>query len=1174
MTLIIHLFSQPKLLLDSTPVKFNAPPKTLPLLAYLLIHRRQALERQNIAFALWPDDSESAARANLRRHLHHLQNALPPAPPERPWILGDSRTIGWNPHADFWLDVAEFECLGGQPDHLEEAAACYLGDLLETIYDDWVFFERERLLNQYFDLLTRLVFQLRERRDYPKAIAFARQLLSRDPFREDTLRQLLTLRYESGDRAGAIQEYKTFEHRLKNEMGVTPMPETRALHELILRNDRLPIIGDFRSSPCESGPADTEANFPTLLPFVGRESEMERVSAWWSRAARGHGGLSLVGGEAGVGKSRLARQIALLVESQGGRVLIGRTSPDETRPYQAIVEALQSALPLLAAQNRDLLNLAILSTLLPELKTRQSLPSLPSLEAERERLRLFNAVAGSLEQLAAPRPLLLILEDLHWAGEATAALVEFLARRTAGCPVLILGTYRDEETPRLHPLRQLRRRLQNDLTIEHLALSRLSPEAVYCLLTSLPVESLPVDSEPPALSARLYHESEGNPLFIELLMQNWREGGLPVPESVPGGVRAVIGRQLERLPAAARAFAETAAVLGPAFEAEAAREIGGWDEAQSHEALRGLLDRRLVWETEGRSRFDYSFSHHLIQSVLYHEIPAAKRQRRHLRAAEVLEELYPTRANELAGELASHYDLGGAPAQAIPHYLEAARWRAAVFADQEALTALRRALQLTEETPSSATQRTVFDLLLLSESIRSRRGERDEQRADLQHLEGLAADLGDLELACEVINRQVFYYKDVDDRPAQKAQIDRLQRQAASLGSRRWQAEAVFADGNYRKIIQDFPEAIARLEEALVFYREAQQTEAQMRCYCLLAEIAIIERQSDKAEAWAQKALGLRKDGLPTHALMYTLWNLSATGLIAKDFERCLRYAGQLLASAEQAHDLIWQASAQRLLGMACQRQFRIPEARQRLNAALDLYQLVQKPKGCALTLQTIGHVEVSLGNYSAAIHNYEQAYKLGERLGDPNGMASDLINLSFAAAFQEDYEAEMKYARRAVSLTRQINNHFLEGMALQSLGEAERELGDLDSARQHLNEALALLEDATLAVERASVMTDLALAHWKAGDLPLALQTVEQVLAAYPEVEGKDDNVHRFLWVAAQILRADGQTGRAAQILAQAHQAFQQDLAAIPEAESRQTFAGMKHNRQITAAYERGEWL
>lgn len=1159
MTLMIHLLGQPKLLLDSTLLKFNAPPKTLPLLAYLLLHRRQALERQNVSYALWPDDSESNARTNLRRHIHQLQRVLPPA--DRPWLFGDMRTIRWNPESDFWLDVEEFEHLAAAPDHLEEAAACYTGDLLETVYEDWVFFERERLLNQYFVTLTRLTFQYRSQRDFPKAIGFARQLLNRDPFREDALRQLISIRYESGDRAGAIQEFKTFERRLRDEMGVTPMPETLSLHELVTRDERLPALDT--PIPSEPGPGADRGLRGASLPFVGREREMERLSAWWSRAARGRGGLGLVGGEAGIGKSRLARQVSLLVESQGGRVLIGRTSPQEARPYQAVIEALGSVLPLLAAQNADLMHLAALSLLIPELKSRMKLPDLPPLDADRERLRLFNAVAKALEGLAAPRPLLLLLEDLHWAGEASAALVEFLARHAARLPILILCTYRDEETPRIHPLRQMRRKLQADLTVEHMALSRLSREAVEDLVGQI--------GNLPYISDRLFSESEGNPLFIEMLVQSWSEG--EVTESVPGGIRAVIAAQLEKLPESARAFAETAAVLGPAFDAEATREIGGWDEAQSHEAVRGLLDRRLIWETEGRSRFDYFFAHHLIQSVLYNEIPAAKRKRRHLRAAEVLEELYPDQRAEMAGELASHYDLGDAPAQAIPLYLEAARGHLTVFADAEALTVSGRALQLAESQPEVRAERTVFELLLLREEIHYRRGERDEQRVALGKLEMLAAGLAEPESTCEVTRRQIQFYRAVDDSPTHLAKVDLLQQQAEKLGSRYWQAEALFAEGNYRKITHEYAEAMQRLGEAAVVYRETQNAEAEVNCYSQISELCTIQRQSAEAEAWAQKALALCQKGHPTRSLLQTLWSLSANGLVGKDFERCDRYARQLLESAQQAHDLMWQASAHRLMGMAYQRQFRVVEARQRLNAALDLYRQIQKPKGQALTLQTIGHVECSLGNYTAAVQNYEQAYQLQERLGDRNGMASDAINIGCAASFEGEYALEKEYAQRAVLLSREIKNHFLEGMALQNLGDAERELGDLDSARQHLTEALSLLEDDSLLLERVSVQTDLALVSWKAGDLPLAVQTTEMFLAAYPKVDGKDDNVHRFLWTAARILRADGQAERAAQALAQAYATFQRDLAAIPEAEARRSFTDIRHNRQIVAAHERGEW-
>src|SRR5207248_10110664 len=136
--LCIHLFGEPRCFLDGEPLKLSAPPKTMPLWAYLLLHRTHPVARETLALTLWPDEPESEVRANLRRHLHHLQRALPPAPPNRPWLLSDAETLCWNPQADAWLDVAEFERLSADPARLPEAVELYTGDLLAHVYEDWL----------------------------------------------------------------------------------------------------------------------------------------------------------------------------------------------------------------------------------------------------------------------------------------------------------------------------------------------------------------------------------------------------------------------------------------------------------------------------------------------------------------------------------------------------------------------------------------------------------------------------------------------------------------------------------------------------------------------------------------------------------------------------------------------------------------------------------------------------------------------------------------------------------------------------------------------------------------------------------------------------------------------------------------------------------------------------
>jgi predicted ATPase/DNA-binding SARP family transcriptional activator len=288
----ICLFGKLRLSHDGQPWQFSAPPKTLPLWAYLLLHRASPLPRPRLAFTLWPDEPEDAARKNLRRHLSYLRHALPPAPDARPWLLADTEGVQWNPEADDWLDVAEFERLCAEPGRLPEAVALYEADLLADLYDDWIIYERERLRRLHMDSLEQLVRQERARRAYAQAIAYARQLLRHDPLHEAALRELIELQHDSGDRSAAVREYRQFEQRLREELGVAPMPETQAAFERI------------RAGQAEARP--TPHNLPAqVTSFVGREGELAAIQGRLAGPGSGVRLLTLTG-PGGAGKTRLA----------------------------------------------------------------------------------------------------------------------------------------------------------------------------------------------------------------------------------------------------------------------------------------------------------------------------------------------------------------------------------------------------------------------------------------------------------------------------------------------------------------------------------------------------------------------------------------------------------------------------------------------------------------------------------------------------------------------------------------------------------------------------------------------------------------------------------------------------------------------------------------------------
>lgn len=569
-----------------------------------------------------------------------------------------------------------------------------------------------------------------------------------------------------------------------------------------------------------------------------RDTELGQLQAWWSRAARGRGSVALLGGEAGAGKSRLAGELKAQVESANARTLIGGTTFAEPTPYQSIVEALHSALPLIAALELEPSWMATLTTLVPDLQAHRPpgarpLPLLPPLDSDRERGRLFEAIGRCLTELARLRPLLIILEDLHWAGSATMNLIESLARLIVGQSILILITYREEEAPRTHPLRDLRRRLQREQLVSHLTLNRLSPQAVTDLVTQVPGAST-------ALAEQLFNESEGNPFFLTELIRDWTETGAMQPdqllaakrEAPPRGVQAIITGRLNRLSAQSQALAEIAAVIGPAFDVELVREAGGWNENQVLEALNELLDHQLIRETGGRSRSDYTFTHHLIQAAIYGETPPAVRVRRHQRVAQIIEDLYPHRLESLASVLAHHWQHAGDPATAADYFVRAARRSLAVYAADEALAYLQQALAL------NIGPRLRFEATALSETIHHRRGLRAEQQTDLAQMEQLARELAEEDLICETLRRQIIYHRTIGERQAEAALIAALTARAESSGDARWQAEALQAEAAELIIAGQFESARSAAERALALRESINDISGQVTCVCQLIETA------------------------------------------------------------------------------------------------------------------------------------------------------------------------------------------------------------------------------------------------------------------------------------------------------------------------------------------------
>jgi DNA-binding SARP family transcriptional activator len=761
---------------DGEPVSLGGA-KQRSLLAILLLSANEVVSSDRLIDELWGESAPDTAHKALQVHVSQLRKALDP---ERaagdPGELLVTRPPGYmlalEPER---LDLSRFEALAREgrealgradPDRaasvLHEAFELWRGQpLADLAYEPFAQAEISRL-----DELRLAALEDRIEADlacgrHAEIVAELEGIVAAEPLRERPWGQLMLALYRSGRQSDALEAFRRARETLVEELGIEPGKGLRHLHEAILAQDPdldlapgQPAEAPAAPLPAETDEPDGEEREPGAADFVGRERELRDLDAALEATLRGHGAVYLIGGEPGIGKSRLADEVSRRARDRGARVLWGRCWEAGGAPaYWPWVQALRAHLG--ETQDEELRRQlgprgSEITQVLPELRERfPDLPAPVSPESEGARFRLFEATAEFVKRAGEETPLVLVLDDLHAADTPSLLMLRFVATEIAAAPVLILGTFRDIEVVPGHPLDAALDDLGRQQTGHVVALRGLDESAVSRLIES----SARTTPSRRTVSA-IHRGTAGNPLFVgellQLLVAENRledaagDGGLRV--AIPRGVQEVIGRRLERVPGECRRTLAVAAVLGRDFDLAGLAEVTQRDADELLDMLDEAVSQRIVGEV-ARLPDRFRFSHGLIRDVLYEELGASRRRRLHHRAGEAIESMYADRIDPHLAELAHHFFEAGAtgdPDKGLVYARRAGDRAAAQLAHEEAARHYELAIKVLRSAGRSD-EETRCELTLALADARLRGGDEEESKARFLEAAEIARRLGDAE---------------------------------------------------------------------------------------------------------------------------------------------------------------------------------------------------------------------------------------------------------------------------------------------------------------------------------------------------------------------------------------------------------------------------------------------
>ncbi len=1128
-------------------------PKRFALLAYLAAASPLGFHRRDTLLGLfWPELDLAQGRHALRQALHFLRQRLGAVVIRR----GDE-DVGLDPSL-LWCDAAAFEQAFDGGSH-EAALDLYRGDFLPGFFvsgvaaefESWLESRRARL--RAIAALSAWAVAERSEREGQTAegASWARRAVSLAPDDESGVRRLMGLLDRIGDRSGALRAYEQFAEGLRTEFSADPAPETRQLHEAVRQGltstpaRGIPVSALMPSAPAVEPSPHPSSTDPDFDQLVGRDHVLQLLRTELRRSLAGGGEPVLVLGEAGIGKTQLARHFAGAVRAEGARCLVAHFfdyQGSKLAPYETLLDLLGSALETEGAGDADAeLPLA------ERIRARLGIALPPELghaagsgpvRAPADPGQVSAALGRCFRKLSRERPLVLLLDDLQWADDASRQVVGYLMRTAVDDPLLIVGLARLEEAEeQSHPLSVWLRQQAAARGFTSVRLRALTETEVGTQVARVFGASGGI-TLPPAVTATLHQLTGGNPYFLVETIRFLLERGLLVrsedktawkwhdPEGLlaggivesgstrstaerlvlPASLAAAAGARLDRLSPEVRALVETAAVLGEEFRLRTLAAVEGRDEAALEPLLAAATREGVISESGLSPGEDARFAHTLLRRACYAAVPARRRRKLHERVAETLQATYRDGLDRVAPAVAAHLAAAGQQGAALRWYLRAGRAASARGQWKEASEALERARAVADEAARAGDEVDAESLPMLrlaegeAHLAAGRLRESASALGEAARLAGAAGAAG-RPLEAVALLRLARARANLGEYPDARAAAELAHARFTAIGDAHAAAAALVQLGEIDSALGEYTRAVPHLEQALaVLDTGASDSRLVAMAAAALGWALALAGDSDRALAHLERAHALYAAAGDQHQDAHVLRRTQWVHLCRGRYEVAVRLAEEAREAFQAVGDAFGEAKADLAIGQARVAQGLYEEGGEHLRRTRDATRTLGDAHCEAEALWLLARAEAESGRHAEGSVLLEHAIEVVRGVGDRDDEFRMLADLAVARSAGGDHAGALRNADEATAIARSLGSAEGDGTAAVARAWALLGLGEVTGAIEAGKHGVALLEEVR-AGERWR-------AHWALG----------AALAAGGEREAAADALRRTVALLAGI--------------------------------------------------------